>query len=187
MTTADGGRPWRVAPATGSAAGAAAAADFATVAAEHGPMLARIAATYEADVARREELLQEVMLAVWRALPAFRGDASVRTFVARIAHNRCVSHVVRERRSVPLAGAEAAAQVPGDVAGQPQQAAQAEQTWTRLVELVQALPLGPRQVISLALEGFSHAEIATALGISTNNVAVRLNRARDALKELAQP
>jgi RNA polymerase sigma-70 factor (ECF subfamily) len=36
-------------------------------------------------------------------------------------------------------------------------------------------------VVTLALEGFSHAEIAQALGISEGNVAVRLNRARSAL------
>jgi RNA polymerase sigma-70 factor (ECF subfamily) len=51
----------------------------------------------------------------------------------------------------------------------------------RLQDAVRALPLARRQVVTLALEGFSHAEIAQALGISEGNVAVRLNRARSAL------
>ncbi len=43
------------------------------------------------------------------------------------------------------------------------------------------LPLGLRQVVVLTLEGLSHAETAEIVGISENNVAVRLTRARAAL------
>ena len=43
-------------------------------------------------------------------------------------------------------------------------------------------PLSLRQAVTLALEGFSHAEIADALGITANSVGVRLNRAKAALK-----
>jgi RNA polymerase sigma-70 factor (ECF subfamily) len=48
---------------------------------------------------------------------------------------------------------------------------------------IQRLPLAYRQVVMLMLEELSHAEIAEVLGITENNVAVRLNRARKALKE----
>jgi len=51
----------------------------------------------------------------------------------------------------------------------------------RLQDTVRALPLTLRQAVTLALEGFSQQEIADALGITTNNVAVRLNRARTML------
>lgn len=44
------------------------------------------------------------------------------------------------------------------------------------------LPLGQREVLSLALEGLAHAEIAAIVGISAENVAVRLGRAREALR-----
>jgi RNA polymerase sigma factor (sigma-70 family) len=47
---------------------------------------------------------------------------------------------------------------------------------------IQSLPLAHRQIIVLMLEDLSHAEIAEVLGITENNVAVRLNRARNALK-----
>ena len=39
-------------------------------------------------------------------------------------------------------------------------------------------------MIVLVLEGLSHSEIAEVVGIKENNVAVRLNRAREALKDL---
>ncbi len=45
------------------------------------------------------------------------------------------------------------------------------------------LPLPYRQVVTLALEDLSHAQIAQALGLSVSNVGVRLNRAKAMLKE----
>jgi len=58
--------------------------DIEAVLREHGPMLARIAGSYESEPARRDDLLQEISVAVWRALPSWRGDASLRTFAARV-------------------------------------------------------------------------------------------------------
>ena len=54
----------------------------------------------------------------------------------------------------------------------------------RLQDAVRRLPLSQRQAVTLALEGFSHAEIADALGITANSVGVRLNRAKAALKSV---
>jgi RNA polymerase sigma-70 factor (ECF subfamily) len=48
---------------------------------------------------------------------------------------------------------------------------------------IQSLAVVHRQMIVLMLEGLSHAEIAEVVGITENNVAVRLNRARKALKD----
>jgi RNA polymerase sigma-70 factor (ECF subfamily) len=54
----------------------------------------------------------------------------------------------------------------------------------RLLTVIQSLPVTHRQLIVLMLEGLSHAQIAEVLGISENNVAVRLNRARKMLKDV---
>jgi len=53
----------------------------------------------------------------------------------------------------------------------------------RLLDAIQTLPVGYRQIVLLLLEDLSQAEIAEVLGITENNVAVRLNRARKALKQ----
>lgn len=52
----------------------------------------------------------------------------------------------------------------------------------RLFAAVRALPLGQRQVVSMHLEGFSNREIGDALELSDGNVAVRMTRAREALR-----
>ena len=51
---------------------------FGQALAEHGAALARLVAAYERRPALREELLQEIALALWQALPAFRGEASLK-------------------------------------------------------------------------------------------------------------
>ena len=63
------------------------------VLATHAAALARLAASYESRPALREELLQDIAFALWRALPSFRHEASEKTFVMRIATNRALSHL----------------------------------------------------------------------------------------------
>ena len=146
---------------------------------EHGPMLARIAGSYEAEPARRDDLLQEISLAVWKALPAWRGDASLRTFAARVAHNRALDHLAKEKRAQ---GDELHDEHP-DPAANPFRHAEAHQQRSDLVAAVRRLPLGQRQVVVLALEGFSQREIADSLGLEENTVTQRLSRARRQLNE----
>ena len=64
-------------------------------------MITRIASSHEAEPHLAEDLVQDIYFAIWRALPSFRGDASLRTFVARIAANRAVTHVARAVKVPP--------------------------------------------------------------------------------------
>lgn len=153
--------------------------EFDQVLNTHGAMLSRIASQYEVRPAQREDLLQEIAFAVWKSLPAWRGEASIKTFIARIAHNHGVNHVISDRRH----GAhEELPETLLDGTPQPDQQTYRYQQGRQLLKAIRRLPLGLRQVTTLALEGFSHAEIGDILGISVNNVGVRLSRARSALK-----
>lgn len=154
-------------------------AQYLRILSEHDRAIRRLAATYERDPGRRQDLVQDIWLALWQALPGFRGDCSERTFVFRLAHNRGVSHVQRwrlRRTDVLSDDAPVAAKAPD-----PERAATERQRRERLEAAVHRLPLGLRQVIVLALEGLGHREIGDVVGISENNVAVRLTRARAAL------
>jgi RNA polymerase sigma-70 factor (ECF subfamily) len=150
---------------------------------EHGPAISRLAVGYEAVANTREELVQDIALAIWQALPHFRGECSERTFVFRIAHNRGLSHAWKRRPVHQPLDEIAESDQPVDPRPHPDdQAAQAHQR-ARLMSAIQSLPVAHRQMIVLMLEDFSYAEMAEVLGITENNVAVRLNRARKALKE----
>src|SRR6516225_3812879 len=65
---------------------------------QYQPALWRLVNFYEPDPASREDLFQEVLLGLWRAIPRFRGDSSERTWLYRIAHNIAISSSARLRR-----------------------------------------------------------------------------------------
>jgi RNA polymerase sigma factor (sigma-70 family) len=156
---------------------------FERILGEHGAAISRLAYSYEAVAGIREELMQEIALAIWQALPHFRGECSERTFIFRIAHNRGLTHM-RRRRAPQLALDDLEeADEPVDTRPHPdEQLAQMNQR-ERLASAVRSLPIAHKQTIVLTLEGLSHAEIGEVLGITENNVAVRLTRARTALKK----
>ena len=155
----------------------------------HAAALSRLAASYESRPALREELLQDIAFALWRALPSFRGESSERTFVMRIATNRELSHLATRRSlkgSHPLTDDLVTGSVPikeiADPAPRPDEMAARMQTARRLQEAVRELPLPLRQVLVLAFEGLSHEDIARVLGLTAGNVAVRLHRGKGLLR-----
>jgi RNA polymerase sigma factor (sigma-70 family) len=150
------------------------------VAREYGPALRRLAASYERDAALREDLLQEILLALLGALPAWRRECSERTFVYRVAHNRAMSHLARRRQ--PPEDLARAAKV-ADPAPSPETVLTAAEHRDALFGALERLPIVHRQILTMALDGLSGKEIADVLGISENNAGVRLNRARTALRE----
>jgi RNA polymerase sigma factor (sigma-70 family) len=143
--------------------------------------LGRLASSYAGSTGERDDLMQEIALALWQALPRFRGDCSERTFLFRIAHNHCINHIVRRR---PVDSLQALELDPVDGARPIDVELGAAQESERLLKAVRGLPLIQRQVVVLALEDMDYAGIAAVLGISETNVGVRLNRARASLRKL---
>ena len=162
--------------------------EFERVLKTHAAALSRLAASYESRPAVREELLQDIAFALWRAMPSFRGEASEKTFVLRIATNRALSHIATrqtEKGTHTFSAAEKVC-VPSEIpdpAPRPDELAARMQGALRLQHAVHELPLALRQVLVLAFEGLSHDEIAQVLGLSAGNVAVRLHRGKGLLRQ----
>ena len=157
---------------------------FQQVLDQHGPALARLAGTYEHEPARAEDLYQEICLSIWKALPRWRGQSSIRTFIFRIAHNRGLTHGWRESKHRALSLQEAQeAQEARDPNADAEEKVDRRQRRRHLFAAVRELPLGLRQTVALKLEGLSGAEIAEVLGLSPGAVRVRLHRAQKILAE----
>jgi len=163
-----------------SSSGADSDARFERLLEELGPALRRLAASYEPVASRRDDLFQEIALALWQGLRRFRGDCSLRTFAFRIAHNRAVTYAWHRRRTAAsdLAEAERVPDPREDAASTMQRT----QARGKLYAAIRSLPIVHRQVLTLTLEDLSQAEIGAVLGVSENAVAVRLTRARKALR-----
>jgi len=157
--------------------------EFAALLSEHGALIARIARSHESDRGRAEELVQDIHLAIWQALPRFRGEANLRTYIARIAQNRSVSHVARATHTPPQAPLDAFDDVLPSEGQSPEDAVVERDARRRLERAVRELPLALKVTVTLALEGFTPEEVATVLGISASAVGVRLHRAKAALQQ----
>ena len=156
---------------------------FGTVTRDCTGLISRIALSYEADPSLRRELIQDILLAIWVALPAFRGDSALRTFVASIAQKRSISHVTRrarEPRQVELPDDLRSAVLP------PDEIAMRNDMKRQLVQSIQQLPIPQREAIVLCLEGFSYVEVGEILGISANAALLRCQRAKTALRAVME-
>jgi RNA polymerase sigma-70 factor (ECF subfamily) len=154
---------------------------FTALLQEYGAALRRLVGAYERDAEEREDLMQDIALAIWRALPSFRGESSERTFIYRIAHNRALSHRSRLRRRSALVNHDGTDREPADERPGPSDQLELAERRSALIACVQQLSPSLRQTIVLSLEGLSNPEIADVLGTTPATVAVRLNRARLAL------
>ncbi|EDM80887.1 RNA polymerase sigma-70 factor, ECF subfamily protein [Plesiocystis pacifica SIR-1] len=153
---------------------------LASVLATHGSSISRLAASYGRTPAEREDLEQDIALALWRALPTFRGESSLSTFVHRVARYSCF-RTLRKRRPTALEIFEDGEEL-RDTETCPESAVLHEDDRRRMLDALAKLPDNLESTISLHLRGLSYAEIAKALGITERNVSVRISRARQRLR-----
>ncbi len=146
---------------------------YLQAAAEFGPALARLARAYEADVDQRRDLLQDIHFALWRSLPSFEGQCSLRTWVYRVAHNVGISGRLRRRKPHLVSLDDLAAAPALDSTERTVDDARA---LTRLHLLIRQLKTSDCQVILLYLEDLDAASISEITALSPRAVATRVHR-----------
>ncbi|HZW59138.1 MAG TPA: RNA polymerase sigma factor [Woeseiaceae bacterium] len=143
---------------------------------DHAAILQHITRGFAAD-ADQEDLLQEILLAVWHAVPSYRGAASPSTFIYRIAQNTAMTwrrSVRYHEKTDELDAASPAAPPPDN-----------KYARTRaLYAGIRELPEADRSLLLLHLDELSYREIADVTGLSESNVGARLTRARKKLAML---
>ncbi len=125
----------------------------------------------------RADLMQEVLLAVWRAAPCFRGESQPTTFLYRVSHNTAMSW--RRKRNKDQRQVEQAQANFSEAAKVNRREHQLEQ----LYRMIHALTPLDRSLILLSLDEVSYREMAEIHGINESLVGVRLLRARTKLME----
>ena len=151
---------------------------YEQVVAAFGSAIARLARAYERDDDRRQDLLQDIHLALWRSLASYDGRCSLRTWVYRVAHNVAASHVLRDRRrgARSLVGLDALEARAYAVEGEHVAGTRINLDW--LHEMVRQLKPIDRQLVLLYLEGMGMEEIAEIAGLSQTNTRTKLHRIR---------
>jgi RNA polymerase sigma-70 factor (ECF subfamily) len=149
---------------------------------QHAPHVDAVVRRLAPDPDLAEDIAQEVWIQIFRALPSWRGDAKFSTWVHRVAINRTLNALRRTRR---LAAVET---------GIEEDSASVEQDGDRsmLAASIEAaarqLSPGARTVFLLHdVEGYTHEEIATELGITPGGSKSQLFKARAKLRRLLAP
>jgi RNA polymerase sigma-70 factor (ECF subfamily) len=147
----------------------------------YGAPLERMARAYEADPSRRQDLLQDVHVAIWRSLLTFDGRCSLRTWVYRVAHYTATKHMLANRR-VRLHEMHTLDDIPDieDDRIASSSAAEAD-SLQRLLTLIERLKPLDRQVILMYLEDFSAEAIGEVVGLSPTNIATKIHRVKKLL------
>lgn len=151
---------------------------FAALLGEHQRILFKVANGYCRDSGDRADLVQEMAAQAWRGFARFDGSTKFSTWLYRVALNVAISFYRSEHRrirdTVPLEGLTV--ELP---ASEPH--AESENL-TRVRQLIAALDPVNRALMTLYLDGNSHAEIAEIVGLCVSNVGTRINRLKERLK-----
>ena len=126
-----------------------------------------------------EDLFQEVLIRLWNGFDHYEGRSSARTWVYRVALNTAINQDKKERRRIET--------VPLTVDIDPFEADDPKtQQVHKLHDLISQLELIDRSLVLLWLEGIPYDEIGAIIGITPNNVGVRLARIKEKLVQMSK-
>lgn len=156
--------------------------DFLPLIRTHEALIRRVCRLYQQDADDRQDLFQEIVLQLWRAWPRYvPGAAKVSTWLYRVALNVAISDLRQRTRRPAAARLDAAAlpelPLPPADGPDPDDLAQLYRAIARLSAVDKAFVL-------LYLEERSYEEMADILGITQNNVRVKMHRVQDKLRQL---
>lgn len=136
-------------------------------------VIGRICKLHEASVAEREDLYQDISLALWRSTENFQGQCSHSTWVYRVALNTALS---RKRKAARRPKTAELFEYP-----------QSEEKDSRiewLYDKLRTLKETDRLLVVLYLDGLTYDEMSQILGVSSSSIGVKLHRLKTKLKQL---
>lgn len=142
---------------------------------EHQKIIHKVCNLYMDSIEDREDLFQEITLQAWKAYGSFRGHAKFSTWLYRVALNTAITFFKKEKRALKA--------YPGEILPEGKQEA-----YNPIEEQVQAMYAAIGQlskvdkaIVVLYLEDYNYKDIGEILGITANNVAVKMNRIKSRL------
>jgi RNA polymerase sigma-70 factor, ECF subfamily len=147
---------------------------------QHQGLIHKICLMYEQDQDDRNDLFQEIVLQLWKSFPSFRGEAKITTWMYRIALNTAISGYRKQKRHIKTEDLkEFHFNITEYNSGET-----LEEDYQKLQSAIRHLTEIERAMIMMALEEVPYEEIAETIGITQNNVRVRMNRIREKLRKI---
>jgi len=145
----------------------------------HKGILYKVSKMYMDNPDDQQDLFQEIICQLWKSYDSFRNESQFSTWMYRVAVNTAIVFLRKEKRKVDKY--EIASENIKDDEGDSHIK---ESQLDHFYKAVQKLEKIDKAIIFYQLEGFSHKEIGENLGISEGNARVKLNRAKEKLKEI---
>jgi RNA polymerase sigma-70 factor (ECF subfamily) len=148
------------------------------------PALARLVRSYERDADKRQDLLQDIHLALWRSFERFDGRCSLRTWTYRVAHNVAAAFALWHARKDGERLVSLDDTLPD--ASDTEQIVDQRLMMERVHALLARLHAPDRQLLLLYLEDVDAASIGEITGLSSVNVATKIHRIKKLLASWAR-
>lgn len=126
----------------------------------------------------KEDLFQEITLQAWKAYSQFRGDAKFSTWLYRVALNTAITFFRKDKKNAFIASVS---EIPDLVHNGDKDAI--EEKTKAMYAAIANLSKIDKAIVMLYLEDYSYAEISDIIGITANNIAVKMNRIKVKLRE----
>ena len=154
--------------------------EFISLLNQHQKIIYKVCNLYMDMHSEREDLFQEITLQAWKAYKNFRGDAKFSTWLYRVALNTAITYFRKEKRKPDIYSTD---MVP-DLAEE--NSDPVEEQVKAMYAAIGNLSKIDKAIVMLYLEDYSYIEIGEMMGITANNVAVKMNRIKTKLKEETQ-
>ena len=135
---------------------------------------------YCRDEDDRKDLLQEMVIQLWKAYPMFRGESKFSTWLYQISLNVAISQVRKESRKPQKEGIN---EVILNISGENEHD-ENEEKRRLLYNAIAQLTEVEKALTMLYLEEYSNEEIAEITGITQNNVRVKMHRFQEKLRKI---
>ena len=151
--------------------------EFAQIVLENKRRIYTVCYMFSKDADEVNDLFQEILINLWKGLQSYEGDKFIGTWVWRVSFNTCINYSKKQKRALEKVPLDVNINLFEDMDDDSMQIRQ-------LYDRINRLGYIDRSIILMWLENLSYDEIGSILGITANNVSVKLVRIREKLKSM---
>lgn len=151
--------------------------EFLALVKQHQGIIYKLVGIYANDEEEKKDLYQEILLQTWKGWPAFKGNSKFSTWLYRI----CLNTILTQKRKTSRVDYKDSLE---NIAPAELHSSIQKEDIVNLQKAIRQLAETDRAIISMHLDGYDNGEIAEVIGISNNNVAVKLHRCKQQLANL---
>ncbi|WP_250253442.1 sigma-70 family RNA polymerase sigma factor [Chryseobacterium sp. Marseille-Q3244] len=147
---------------------------------KHKGIIFKISKMYMSEKEDRDDLFQEITFQLWKAYPNFRGESEFSTWLYRIALNTAIIFLKNQKRRGFIGNEDFS----NHIIAHEEYDNDKEERMTEMYKAIHLLNPIDKAFIFYYLEDFSGKQISEQMGISEGNARVKMNRAKNKLKDI---